>query len=192
MRTGDKMRVYLSESDYSGTGCVVALGMFDGVHIGHQKLIRCAVMLARRLKSESVVMTFSENPTQILFPDRAPAPLTTLSEKIKRIEAIGADALIVQPFTETFAEISAENYLRTLVRKLSPKAIVVGYNYSFGKGGAGNPDTLKKKEAEYNYQTVVIDPVTYEGTPVSSTAIRALLNDGQAEKARAMLGISNR
>jgi riboflavin kinase/FMN adenylyltransferase len=182
------MRVYNAERNYTGHGCVASLGTFDGVHIAHQKLIGTAVALARREGVQSVVVTFTENPASVLFPARAPQPLTSLDEKIKRIEKLGVDAMIARPFTRAFASIGAAEYLETLVKYLSPMAIAVGYNYTFGRGGAGDADFLKKMESAFHYRTIVVPPVLLDGESVSSTVIRALLSAGEDEKARRMLG----
>ena len=107
------MRIIHSEAEFDARASVVALGMFDGVHIGHQ-----AVALARELDAACVVCTFDRHPLSVLRPDRAPAPLLTLAENLAKFEALGADFALVQAFTPSYGATPPEDFLRFLVEKL--------------------------------------------------------------------------
>ena len=108
------MRVLHEEREFTGRASVVALGMFDGVHIGHQKLIRTAVEMAREMNAECVVCTFDRHPLSLLCPERAPEQLLPLEENLKKFEQLGADAALVKPFTKEFADMLPEDYLELL------------------------------------------------------------------------------
>ena len=128
----------------SRSPAVVALGMFDGVHIGHQRLIRAAVLEARRLRGTSVVVTFEPDPQHILNPARASAPLLPLDARIKAIHALGAQRVVVIPFTRRFAQTTAQAFVQALlVRRLRARRIVVGRSFVFGHERRGSLATLR-------------------------------------------------
>lgn len=181
------MRILTDEDQYAGRGCALALGMFDGMHIGHRKLIETAVTLARSLGVDAVVDTFSEHPLRLLCPQRAPRQLCTNRQRAARMEALGVDVLVMRPFTRDYAAQPPEQFVRWLCARLRPRHIVVGYNYTFGCGGSGDASLLARLSAEIDYRLTVIEPVTWAGEPVSSTRIRRLLAEGRAAAARAMM-----
>ena len=182
------MQILTHESEFTGCGCALALGMFDGVHIGHQTLIRTAVDLARQAGVPSVVDTFDVHPLQVLAPERAPKQLLTNAQRAGRIERLGVDVLIMRPFTREYASQPPEQFLRALCAALRPKHIVVGFNYTFGSRGAGNAALLESMADELGYRLTVISPVTEGGETVSSTRIRALIAEGDAAAAEKLLG----
>ncbi|MBE5809265.1 MAG: FAD synthetase family protein [Clostridiales bacterium] len=184
------MRVIDSIGDYTGAPSVVALGMFDGVHIGHQRLIRTAVEVARGTGCQCVVSTFDRHPLAVICPERAPRQLCTLEQNLHKMERLGADWALVQHFDSAFGDMDAEAYLRMLVKGMNARYLVVGENYTFGRGGRGTPGLLRTLEHAIGYETVVVPPVMDGKRVTSSTYIRELLEAGEAEHARRLLDIA--
>ena len=181
------MRILHSAGEYGGSFCVAALGMFDGVHIGHQRLIRTAVRLARELGGDCVVCTFDRHPLSLLAPERAPRPLLDRETNLARLAALGADAALLQPFTRGFADMPPEEYLRSLTEDLRARALVIGENYTFGRGGQGGADLVRDCAGRYGYRAVVVPSVMDGGAVVSSSRIRALLDAGETESAQRLM-----
>jgi len=182
------MQIYTHENQFTGNACTLALGMFDGVHLGHQKLIRTAVQLAQEEAVPCVVDTFDAHPLQVLCPERAPQQLLTNEQRAERISQLGVDVLVMRPFTREYAAQPPEVFLRELCAALHPVHIVVGFNYTFGSRGAGNADLLRKMAGELGYRLTVIDPVKAGEEPVSSTRIRKLIAEGDIFGAEKLLG----
>jgi len=178
-----------SADEFAGQHSVVALGMFDGVHIGHQKLIRTAVKLARQMDAQSVVCTFDRHPLSLLRPERAPEPLLTLEQNIGKFRQLGANAVLVQPFTQEFAAMQPEDYLEMLVKGLRVKAVVIGENYTFGSRGRGNAEMVRMLSGKYGYQVSIVEPVTDAEGLISSTRIRRMIQNGDSDRAKALLDI---
>ncbi len=172
------MQVFNSEMDYNLGPAVAVLGTFDGVHIGHQALINRAMALADEMKAASVVCTFDRHPLSLLCPQRTPAPLMTVEEKLDKLRAMGVDAVIVKPFTEAFAAMPAESYLRLLARQLRLKAVVAGFNYTFGAGGRGNAALIKEMAETLCYRAEIVEAILDGADVVSSTLIRGLVAQG--------------
>ena len=181
------MKILHSEGEFTGRASVAALGMFDGVHIGHQSLIRRAVALARELDAECVVCTFDRHPLSVLCPERAPAPLLSLEENLERFARLGADAALVKPFTRAFAAMPPEDYLRALTRDLRAAAIVAGENYTFGDRGRGDADMIRGMAAELGYRAEIVPPVMDGEVMCSSTRIRRLIEAGEVDHARRLM-----
>lgn len=183
------MKLLHAENEFAGRASVVALGMFDGVHVGHQALIRTAVRLAREMGAESIVCTFDRHPMSVIRPECAPKPLLTLEENLKKFAQLGADAALVKPFTREFADVCPEDYLELLATGLKARALVVGENYTFGRGGRGNAEMVKQMAKKYGYRAKIVEPVSDAGGIISSTRIRAMLKNGEAAAAKALLDI---
>ena len=183
------MIVLHSAEEFAGRASVVALGMFDGVHIGHQKLIRTAVELAKQMDAQSIVCTFDRHPLSLLHPESAPKPLLTLEQNVKKFEQLGADAVLIQPFDQKFASMLPEDYLESLVDVLHANAVVIGENYTFGRGGRGNAEMVRAMATKYGYRAKIVEPVTDEQGLISSTRIRSMLRNGDAERAQQLLDI---
>ena len=182
------MKVISHEREYRGPGAVLALGMFDGVHIGHRALIRRAVEMAREMGVESMVCTFDRHPRSVLFPDRAPVPLMTREEQLAEFEKLGADWALIKKFDMEFADVAADVYVASLVDATHAKGIVCGENYTFGKGGLGNPDMLEELSDAFDYRLEVLGSVKEGGEVVSSTLIRSLIKNGDLARADRLLG----
>ena len=168
---------------------VVTVGMFDGVHLGHQRLIRRTVGLAKQLRGTSVVMTFDPDPQQVLDPDHAQPRLMPLKERVRLIKALGAELIWIMPFTRRFAQCSAEQFVqRILLRQLQASCVVVGKNFAFGKARRGNLQLLRALGQPHGMRVVVVPPVLRGKKPVSSSRIRRLVQQGQLEQVRRLLG----
>ena len=183
------MKIINDTSEFTGRRAVVALGMFDGVHVGHQALIRRTVALAEALGAQSVVCTFDRHPLSVLCPDKAPQPLLPLHENLKKFERLGADWALVQAFTLEYSATPPETFLRDLVRDLCAVAVVAGENYTFGGGGAGNADTIRALAPALGYTAEIVPPVMDGNVMCSSTWIRGLLKKGETEHAARLLRI---
>ena len=185
------MRVLEQSADAAeirARGCVVAIGTFDGVHLGHQKLISRAVELAREAGVFSVVFTFRNHPMSVIAPDREPLSLYPLEERRRVFEKLGVDFVIEEPFTAELAALSPENFLHLLIERLAPRAVIVGANFSFGAGGLGTPEFMARRGQELGVRVEEAPLFFFDGERVSSTRIRALLAAGNVRSAGELLG----
>ena len=185
------MKVIHDTAEFTGHRAVVALGMFDGVHIGHQALIRHAVALASALEAQSVVCTFDRHPMSVLCPDRAPQALLPLHENLKKFERLGAEWVLVQAFTPEYGATDPVAFLRGLVRELRVAAIVAGENYTFGARGRGDVALIRRMADELGYRAEIVPPVMDGDVMCSSTRIRQLLEAGETEHAQRLLHIDD-
>src|SRR5437016_365604 len=167
----------------------LAIGVFDGVHLGHQAVISTSAEHARSAKGTPVVVTFDPHPMKVLRPNDAPHLLTATQHKIKLIRNLGVRHLLVLKFDKAFAATAPEDFVQQLVTHSKPlREICVGHEWSFGKGRRGNLELLKKLGREFNFDIVGAPPVTVNGEVVSSTAIRRAIEKGDFAKATDMLG----
>ncbi|HRW76468.1 MAG TPA: bifunctional riboflavin kinase/FAD synthetase [Saprospiraceae bacterium] len=169
---------------------VITVGSFDGVHLGHRRLIRQVIRLARHVRGESVVVTFDPHPRYVLDPLDGDIPLlTTLDEKIELLEKAGIDHLVVVPFTLEFAQMSADEYIETfLAKRFHPRYIVLGFNHRFGTNRAGDIRFLRWKGTAFGYEVSEVNGIRLENETVSSTRIRQLLSKGDLSMANRFLG----
>ena len=184
------MKIIYDERAFLEEGSVAALGMFDGVHIGHQELIRNAVTLAKSMNCRSVVCTFDRHPMSVIRPNRAPKPLLTLEQNLLKFERLGADYALVKAFTPEFAATEPEDYLRQLVKNMRVRAIVVGENYTFGAGGRGDAAMIRGMAPALGYRAEIVPPVMDGGVMCSSTWIRDLLARGEDAHAKRLLALA--
>ncbi len=182
------MRLLHDEREWTYGLSAVALGMFDGVHLGHARLVEETNRLAREQGLSSAVLTFANHPLTVLRPGRVPSMLTTAEEKIERLAVLAPDALVMRPFDADFAALSAEEYIGRLVRTLCIREVVVGFNYTFGARGAGDPALLERLGTEHGFAVRVLEPVCWRGEPVSSSRVRAALSAGDLDAVRGMMG----
>lgn len=167
---------------------VVGLGNFDGVHVGHQRLIAGLVAEAEKIGGTPAVFTFHPHPLEVLT-GKAPPKLLSHEAKLETIRQLGVKVLLLVPFTLEFAAHSPEDFIeKILVRDLDVRAVFVGYNYTFGRGGKGTPEILVQSGKRCGFKVYVIPPVTVDSVPVSSTLIRGLLADGEVAEAKKFLG----
>jgi len=170
-------------------GCVVALGNFDGVHLGHQSVILTARDLARQAGVASGVMTFEPHPRRVFRPDLPPFRLTPFRVKARLIEALGIDLLFQQTFDPGFAAVTAQSFITdTLVGGMGVTHVVVGYDYVFGKDRSGDCALLKSAGAELGFGVTVVSPTEIDGEPCSSTRVRAALASARPAEAARLLG----
>lgn len=167
--------------------CILVLGMFDGVHLGHIALIEKALKLKAKCGLPVTVCTFDRHPLAVLRKGAAPPMLTTLTERARAMARLKVDTLCVLPFTKETAAISRKTFLADMVLAFRPKHIVVGFNYSFGRGGEGGGAYLSSMADTYGYRLHIVKPVVFEGETVSSTRIRQMLSEGQMLKANMLL-----
>lgn len=167
----------------------LAIGVFDGVHLGHRAVISTSAEHARAVNGTPVVVTFDPHPEKILRPDKAPHLLTATAHKIALIRALGVEHLLVIPFDKQFAATQPEDFVHQLLQHSNPlREICVGHEWSFGRNRRGNLQLLQKLGAEFDFNVVGISPVTVKGEIVSSTTIRSAVERGDLEKAAIMLG----
>jgi len=183
------MRIWTSEDDFDLGACVAVLGMFDGVHIGHQALIQRGRELAKEENVPCVVYTFDRHPFSVLCPEKEPKALLSLAQKLDKIEKMGVDGVLIKPFTAEFAATPPEAYLRRLADKLHVRALVAGFNFTFGERGRGNADLIRAMAGELSYRAEVIEAVEEGGHTVSSTLIRSLIASGDMLHAQRLLRI---
>jgi riboflavin kinase/FMN adenylyltransferase len=163
----------------------VTIGNFDGVHLGHQKILRDTRELAARTEALAVVLTFYPHPARVLRPAQAPLLLMTLDQRLAAIETLGLDAVLVLPFDETLSKMSAEDFVRRYLKEmLQASAVVIGNNFRFGRGQQGDGKLL----ALMGLDVHLTSPVEVAGIAVSSSAIRLAASEGRMEDAARMLG----
>jgi riboflavin kinase/FMN adenylyltransferase len=168
---------------------VLALGNFDGVHLGHQAIFQHVVTRAREVDGTSMVFTFEPHPLQVLAPEKAPPLLTTYAQKIRLIAALGITVGLRVPFTEQFARQEPIAFVREVLwRHLGIHEVVVGHDFRFGHRRAGTVDFLQAQAEHFGYRVTVIPAIMQEDTVVSSSNIRRLLLQGQVEQAARLLG----
>ena len=172
------------------TPSVVAVGVFDGLHLGHLEILEHALARARALRVRCVVVSFDPHPDLVLAKAfQALPPLTPLPEKRERLGALGIDALEVLPFTRELASLSPEAFVeRHLVARLAPLALVVGANFALGKARAGNVPRLIEIGRALGFEVEAVPLRVVDGAPVSSTRIRELLGAGRVADAARLLG----
>ncbi|MCF8108348.1 MAG: bifunctional riboflavin kinase/FAD synthetase [Desulfohalobiaceae bacterium] len=169
-------------------GACVTIGNFDGVHLGHQALLRRTREKAGHNGTSSVVITFDPHPLRVIR-GQTPPFITLKQQKLELLSDQGLDYVVCLEFTRHMAGLSPEDFIRHyLVQGLHLRDLVIGHDYAFGKGGKGNYELLKELGREYDFQVERIDPVHQEGKVVSSTRIRTLIQEGRVLEARPLLG----
>ncbi|QDR80544.1 bifunctional riboflavin kinase/FAD synthetase [Sporomusa termitida] len=166
----------------------IALGTFDGIHIGHQAIITRAVNQAKERGCASAVFTFSNHPLIVIDPDRCPPLIVTNQEKIDLIAGLGVDMLFNVPFTAEFLRLSPLQFLDKLASSMRLRHVTVGANFTYGHRGAGTPALLKKFGTRHGFTVDVVGMVDVDGVIVSSTIIRQLVADGAVKQAASLLG----
>lgn len=172
-------------------GTVLTMGTYDGLHRGHQEIIRHVVTLARYHDSKSVLITYEPHPRHILDPDGEKLPiLIELEKKLELLETIGVDVVLIIPFTAEFSRMSGNDFLQNVVmRNFAPREIIVGYDHHFGHDREGSPEFLQEFGRKNNIEVIVQEPVEDEGIILSSTRIRQLITDGYIRRANFELGL---
>ena len=185
------MEIFHSFQEITGfTGAVVALGTFDGVHRGHQMVMKTAIKRAAACGVKTMVVTFTAHPLSVLCPEKEPLRLATIGQKAEYIEAVGIDGLVLLPMSQTLLQESPEEFCQNLLTYIHPSAIVVGSNFTYGAKAAGNTETMKFFMSQYGIPVVALTLLERPGrtTPISSTVIRRLIQMGHMETAENLLG----
>ena len=168
---------------------VLSLGNFDGVHLGHQDILRNLKMKAEKYSTKSVVHTFEPHPLKVVAPHKSPSLINSLEEKIALIDSFGIDLLICSDFTAEFAKQHPEEFVRDLlVKKIGVREVVVGHDYAFGKARAGNAAFLKELGEKYNFNVTIVSPFKVGDVVVSSSVIRKMILEGDVKEIRKLLG----
>jgi riboflavin kinase/FMN adenylyltransferase len=167
----------------------LAIGNFDGVHIGHQALLNAARTFATEHNVKPAVLTFHPHPTVLVAPSRVPPMLCTLERRIKRLQDAGAERILVLPFTEQLSALSPQQFVGQILESaLQAKAVFVGESFRFGHKKAGSPEVLAELGLHHNIATTFLKHITFRGRVVSSSAIRQALAENHLALAARMLG----
>jgi len=168
---------------------VVTVGNFDGVHLGHQRILRRVWELARQAGRTSAVLTFYPHPSQVLRPAESPPLLMTLDQRLAAIETAGIEAALVMRFDTELANVAAEDFVRRfLVDTIGAQVVLVGGNFRFGHRQHGDVRLLADLGTRWGFQVEIVPPVIADGVVVSSTAIRNAVREGRVDEARRLLG----
>ncbi len=168
---------------------VVALGNFDGVHLGHRAILQSAIDRARAARGTAFALTFDPLPAKVLAPERAPRLILAPADKLELLRRSGIDGVVVVNFTPALSRLGPADFVRDyLLGKLGARAVVVGHNVSFGHRRAGNAQVMAELGRRMGFETDVVGPVSVEGAAVSSTRIRELIAAGQMRAAARLLG----
>ena len=171
------------------TQCVLTLGNFDGVHLGHQQLINHLIEQGKKLNLPTAVMLFEPQPLEFFSKQNAPARLTSFKEKVRLIEKLGIDYIIAVPFTQTFANMSANAFIQDwLINKLNAKYIVIGDDFQFGRDRKGDINLLQQYTPNNHFSVESMQTFVWNNLRISSTAVREALFNSDFELARCLLG----
>ena len=185
------MKVYQSINSYDGSAreTVITIGTFDGVHIGHQRIIEMLNLLKNKDSEDSLILTFFPHPRRVLDQSNDIKMLTTLEEKIELLDHFRLDRLIIEPFTREFSRLSALEFVRDiLVNQLHLKKLVIGYDHHFGKNREGNFEQLAEYGELYDFEVIEIPAQEIQDVAVSSTKVRKAIEIGDIETANTYLG----
>ena len=181
-----KVATSLADADISRP-TIVSIGNFDGLHLGHQEILKTVTRRSKELGLRSLAMTFSPHPVRFLAPGRPLRLISTLEQKLRLIENAGIDIVFVAEFDATFSRLSPEEFIETyLIQGFKARSVCVGGNFNFGYRGSGTINTLRKFR-QY-FEIIEVPPVRVRGTLVSSSAIRQLVSDGAVARACRLLG----
>ena len=184
------MKQHTSADTFDGLkGTVVTIGTFDGVHLGHRKIIDRLLASAQSNDLESVVLTFFPHPRMVLQKDTGIKLINSIDERIELLEASGLDHLIIHPFTKAFSRLTAEEFVKDiLVDQLKARKVIIGYDHRFGRNRNANIEDLKVFGTQYDFEVEEISKQDVDDVAVSSTKIRKALNEGDLTKANEYLG----
>ena len=168
---------------------IVTVGVFDGIHIGHQAVIQQVLTQAKKFKLASFVLTFDPPPLAFLAPERCPPALTTLPKKIEILEQLGVDAVVFARFDAHLQQMSPYTFVQQiLLRRLHARQVIIGYDWQFGKGRSGNAGALKQLGNQYRFDVIIVGPVQLHGAPVHSTRVREAIAKSNLNLVSELLG----
>jgi riboflavin kinase/FMN adenylyltransferase len=177
------------ELQTKGKKVCLAIGFFDGVHLGHQQIIRQTIQHAQQHEGIALIVSFDRHPNTVVAPDRVPPLIYSLEQKLAAVRSMGVDTLLLFHFDRAFSEQPAENFIRSLVKETGHvQSICIGTNFLFGHQRRGNLELLKKLGTELHFIVHGLAAVALDGKPVSSTRIRQAVQTGELEAASQMLG----
>ena len=187
------MKIYSSSSEFdpgSGVSYLLTIGTFDGVHVGHRKILSDLKMMAKERQAEVVLLTFFPHPRIVLNERREGFKMiNTMDEKERLLEELGVDHLVIQAFDEKFSEMSPYEFVaNVIVKDLQTSCLVIGYDHRFGKHREGSFELLSDLQEEFGYELRKIPEQLLEDVTVSSTAIREALKNGEIQNANELLG----
>jgi riboflavin kinase / FMN adenylyltransferase len=185
------MIVYRSSEEMSKTfpKPVVAVGNFDGVHLGHRELFKQVCHKSRELSGTAMIYTFHPHPSEVLKPEAAQPQINTLDERLMFMERLGIDVAIIETFNRDFSEMSAQKFLVDIIQsRVRPAVIYVGFNFSFGKNREGNVEILKAFCKSAKIECNIVPPLKIDDKEVSSSRIRSLIQQGNMKEASNLLG----
>lgn len=165
----------------------IALGSFDGLHLGHLSLIQKTKDEADKNNGKSMIYTFKNHPRFLINKESSPKLLMNNEEKVQILNAYGVDIVYFQEFNDEFMKINPEEFIKMLVEKFNAKGIIVGFNYKFGYKNSGDIELLRRLQKKYNYELYVMEPCAYKNEVISSTRIRKAIEEGNVEGAYKML-----
>lgn len=168
--------------------CVLALGNFDGVHLGHRRLLESGLEIAQKTGLGLSVLLFEPHPLKLLFPDKMIGLLTTSEERLNILAQLGVDTVYLLAFTRSTAETTPEKFVSDILLRVGARYVVVGFNYSFGAQGMGTPEDLHSLGQHYGFRVNVLQAQTMAGKVISSSSIRKALLQGDIRQAQRMLG----
>ena len=186
------MEIIHSISNFSYQGkTIVTIGTFDGVHVGHQKILSRLIETAKAQNKKSVLLTFFPHPRMVLQKDVKLELINTIDEKAERLEKIGLDYLVIHPFSKDFSRLTALDFVRDiLVNSLKTSKLIIGYDHHFGKNREGNIQQLSEYSLMYDYEVEEIPAQDIDEVSVSSTKVRKALHEGDLKTANNYLGYS--
>jgi len=168
---------------------VLTIGNYDGIHIGHKRIIERVKKRAQETDGTSMLMTFFPHPVSVVKPDKILCLITPLDVRKRLISETGIDVLFVLPFNEEFRQLTPRKFVEDiLVKTIAIKELIVGYDFKFGQGGKGNTDLLRQLSTEYGFFFEVVEAITFNGEKIGSNRIRKLIMDGDTNKAESFLG----
>ena len=183
------MKIFHSTQEFitEKKASIITIGTFDGVHIGHQEILKN--LISQSKNSNSVILTFFPHPRMVLQKGGDLKLLTTLQEKTELLKKAGLDCLVIEPFTKEFSRLTALDFVRNvLIKQLKLKKLIIGYDHQFGRNREGNLEQLREYGSIYNFEVEEIPAQDIKNIAVSSTKIRKALNEGDIEKANSYLG----
>lgn len=189
LRVANSIEEWKNQSGADAPPAVVTIGNFDGVHLGHKRILEGVLERARHTSALAVVVTFDPHPLRVLRPSEAPPLILTLEERLAALQALGLDAALIVRFDLELSRLSPEEFVRRfLVEGLSACAVLIGANFRFGHRQAGDAEQLAELGRRFGFAVECIEPVTLRGEVISSTAIREAVLQGEVSRAGRWLG----
>lgn len=180
---------HIADRKLPASRCVLTMGNFDGIHLGHQSLLRNTVEEARQQRCRSVVLTFEPHPMKLLAPERAPRLILTHKDKMQLLQSFGVDLVLIQNFDTQFANLEAREFVEQyLVNRLRIGKIWVGRDLRFGRGRKGSVEELILRGTDGGFEVGIVEPILLKGVRISSSRIRQMIEEGKVDEVECFLG----